>query len=265
MPWHSWKKFFTVGHWLAGQSRATSIAMLTYSALRSGSFANRRTSSSLVVLQLRAASSGVVACRRKAYCMLSGAPGLAVRSSRRRAWQISTARLERLESRSQHALGRDLQKRNAPSWLQSLSSKALLQVNSSKSMTPQLKMSAFGVISPAHTSGAIVYGVPAGRSCEKLPGLNIWATPRSMTTTCGFTKSSDIVSRRWRWTGTAVSFSGISMTFAGLRSRWTTPLACTYAIADMICLMTKEQNISSRGLLRTSAVLIRFRSSPPEQ
>mmetsp|Transcript_83823 Transcript_83823/g.224726 ORF Transcript_83823/g.224726 Transcript_83823/m.224726 type:complete len:361 (-) Transcript_83823:694-1776(-) len=114
--------------------------------------------------------------------------------------------------------------------------KGYLPESMKNSITPQAHTSQPLPKLPCHTSGAMKGGVPATCWLRASDWENIWARPKSTTTTCSWDVGAPL---------------GLDiMTFSGFRSLWMTPRAWQYATASSVCCMALHTHLShSRGSL----------------
>mmetsp|Transcript_22733 Transcript_22733/g.65540 ORF Transcript_22733/g.65540 Transcript_22733/m.65540 type:complete len:212 (-) Transcript_22733:1053-1688(-) len=206
--------------------------------------------------------AGAGSCRKGARRHWAAVGRLALSSSILR--QRPTANSEASGMAVQGAAGLEFQYLMASRWSVP-HMKGREKLRSSKRTTPQLKMSAFGWISPIQTSGAMVTGVPIGLLNLKFPGWKICATPRSITMTCGCSFRFSRVKPALARPGAGALLLGISMMLADLRSRCTMPRACTWAMAIRTWRMTSATKRSGRARWAFLHCLTRDCKSPPEQ
>mmetsp|Transcript_22731 Transcript_22731/g.65523 ORF Transcript_22731/g.65523 Transcript_22731/m.65523 type:complete len:212 (-) Transcript_22731:753-1388(-) len=206
--------------------------------------------------------AGAGSCRKGARRHWAAVGRLALSSSILR--QRPTANSEASGMAVQGAAGLEFQYLMASRWSVP-HMKGREKLSSSKSTTPQLKMSAFGWISPSQTSGAIVAGVPIGRLNLKFPGRKICATPRSISMTCGCSCTFANVQLSKVRPGGNVLLLGMSIMLAALRSRCTMPRACTWAMASSTCRMTSATKASGKLRWAWALWFTSTCNSPPEQ
>mmetsp|Transcript_42907 Transcript_42907/g.113600 ORF Transcript_42907/g.113600 Transcript_42907/m.113600 type:complete len:319 (+) Transcript_42907:799-1755(+) len=268
------KRRLMVGIWFAGQARAMDRAMLLYRTLRSGkrskrctiSRGGRQAAAPTTALPPAAQPPWSSWLRIRFDCRHCAAVGRPTRSKSIMPWHSTIASSEACCSQPHSTWGGGAERQKAAPVTRSHGTcKGRRRLMSSKSTTPMLKTSAFGVISPFQTSGAIVAGVPIGWLNLKLPGRKSCATPRSMTMTCGWSKSWASVWSSGADTGIRVFLLGMRRMLADFMSKWTTPRACTCVMAMSTCRITSATKgwASMDPLL--AALLMVCCNSPPEQ